>query len=171
MLNHIKALPWLLYCVALVVIVLDQITKNWASASLQYNIPEAVFPGFNLTLRHNYGAAFSMFADGGGWQVWFLGLLAGAVSIGLIIWLARLGKKCTAESLGLALVLGGAVGNLYDRVLLGYVVDFIEVYYQSYFWPAFNIADAAISCGAVLLIYDAVFSKKRQASPDSSMAK
>ena len=162
MLRYTQTLPWNWYGLALIVLVLDQITKIWATRSLNYNEVIAVFTGFNITLRHNYGAAFSIFADGDGWQVWFLGILAAAVSIGLIIWIAKLGKKFSFETCGLALVLGGALGNLYDRVLLGYVVDFIEVYYQDMFWPAFNIADSAITCGAGLLIYDAIFKKKTQ---------
>ena len=162
----IKSLPWNYYFAAIIVIVLDQLTKNWASASLKYNEPVNVFAGFNITLRHNYGAAFSFLADSGGWQVWFLGGLAAVVSVGLIIWIAKLGKKLSAETFGLAMILGGAVGNLYDRVLLGYVVDFIEVYYQSYYWPAFNIADAAITCGAIFLIYDSLFNKKDTAKEE-----
>ncbi len=160
------SLPWNWYGIAIIVLILDQITKIWASSALDYNQVISVFTGFNITLRHNYGAAFSIFADGGGWQVWFLGILAAVVSIGLMIWIAKLGKRFSYETFGLALVLGGALGNLYDRVLYGYVVDFIEVYYQTWFWPAFNIADSAITCGAGLLIYDAVFKKKKVTSDE-----
>ena len=162
-----KNVPWYWYAVAFVIIVLDQLTKWMASSNLEYSEVIPIFYGFNITLRHNTGAAFSFLHDAGGWQVYFLGGLAAAVSVGLVYWIARLGKQFSFETLGLALILGGAIGNLYDRVLLGYVVDFIEFYYESYYFPAFNIADSAITCGAGLLIYDAIFIKKKTASEQS----
>ena len=151
---------WLWYAVAAFIAIADQLTKSWASAALDLHETYTISSFFNFTLRHNYGAAFSIFADGSGWQRWFLGILAAAVSVLLIVWIARLEKKNWLEACALALVLGGAVGNLYDRVLLGYVVDFIVVHYEYHAWPAFNIADSAICVGAVLLIYDAIFVKK-----------
>ena len=141
---------WIALAVAIVV--LDQITKYFATASLEYAIPVAVFPGFNLTLLHNTGAAFSLFDDQSGWQRWFFSVIAVAVSIGIVFWLKTLDGRQRWAPIALGLILGGALGNLIDRVLLGYVVDFIQVYYQRWTWPAFNVADSAISVGAVMLI-------------------
>lgn len=153
-----------------VVFVLDQATKMTASSKLEMFDPFALSDGFNFTLMHNTGAAFSFLADEGGWQRWFFSVLAIVVSIVLVIWIKRLPKGETGQAIGLALVLGGALGNVFDRVLYGYVVDFIDVYYRASeqclplfgglsrngvlecHWPAFNIADSAISVGAVLLI-------------------
>ena len=162
-----SSLPWLGYGIALIIIVFDQITKNWATASFEYGEVDSITSFFNLTLRHNYGVAFSLFDKADGSQRWYLAALAIIVSIVLVIWIGRLGqslgKKWTLELLGLVLILGGAIGNVYDRVVLGYVVDFIEVHYGGYYWPAFNIADSAISIGAGLLIFDAFFlAKKRE---------
>ncbi|MDO6424679.1 signal peptidase II [Saccharophagus degradans] len=149
--------PWVWYAIAFVVIVLDQITKQIAEAQLLYNQPVEITGFFNFTLRYNPGAAFSMFADWGGAQRWGLGALAAGVSVAITIWIAKLDKSRWTEALALALVLGGAIGNLYDRMLLGHVIDFIEVHGWGYYFPAFNIADSAITVGAGILIYDALF--------------
>lgn len=137
---------------ALAVCVLDQITKQAASAYLVYGTPLPVFPGFNLTLLHNTGAAFSLFDDQSGWQRWFFSVIAVVVGAVVVVWLGTLDKSQKLAALSLALILGGAIGNLIDRLLLGYVVDFIQVYYRNWYWPAFNIADSAISVGAVIMI-------------------
>ena len=142
--------PWL--ALALIVSVLDQLTKLAASARLEYAIPHAVVPSFNLTLLHNTGAAFSMLHDADGWQRWLFSVIALVVSCGLCWWLVRMDRRDRFEVCALVLILGGAVGNLIDRVRLGYVVDFIQVYYGQYSFPAFNIADAAISVGAIMLL-------------------
>jgi signal peptidase II len=141
-----KALPgglrWI--WVSLLVLVLDQASKALASATLVLHQPVPVFSSFNLTLMHNRGAAFSFLSQAGGWQRWlFLGV-ALAVTAGILWWLG----------IALALVLGGAVGNVWDRVVLGYVVDFLDFYYGTRHWPAFNVADSAISVGAVMLVID-----------------
>ena len=142
--------------ITLLVLILDQWTKQMASAKLIYGERIAVIPDyFNITLLHNPGAAFSFLSDAGGWQRWFFTSVAFVVSIALIVWLARLPKYNRWLAIALTLILGGAIGNLWDRVLLGYVVDFIQVYYQEWYWPAFNIADSAISIGAVMLLIDA----------------
>jgi len=159
LLNQLQTV-WKWYLLALVVIVLDQITKQWAAGVLEYAQVERVTSFFYLTLRHNNGAAFSLFAEGSGWQRWFLGGLAAIVSVLLVVWIARLRSTNWRESCALALVLGGALGNLIDRALFGYVIDFIAVHYQHHEWPAFNIADSAICIGAGLMIWDAVFTKK-----------
>lgn len=150
------------YLVSFVVFLLDIYTKYLVSANFKLHERLEVLPVFDITLRHNYGAAFSFLADQSGWQVWFFGILAGAVSIALIIWIAKLPKSKILEVMGLALVLGGALGNLYDRLTLGYVVDFILVYYKDYHYPAFNIADSAICIGVGLLILDQVFEFRRE---------
>lgn len=137
------------------VIALDQWTKALVSAHFVYREVLAVCPGFNLTLAHNTGAAFSFLASAGGWQRWLFAGIALIVSAGLTVWLCRLPAGKTSLALGIALLLGGALGNLYDRVMLGYVVDFVDVYYQQYHWPAFNVADSAICVGAALLLWDA----------------
>ena len=145
-------LKWLLLSV--LVAVLDLASKSMASDYLVLYQPVPVFPGFNWTLAHNAGAAFSFLSTESGWQRWFFSAIALTVSIGITIWLKRLAPTQTMLALALALVLGGAVGNLWDRVTLGYVVDFIDVYYGQNHWPAFNLADSAIFLGAVLLVID-----------------
>jgi signal peptidase II len=120
--------------------------------SLYESIP--VVPGFSITYAHNYGAAFSFLSDAGGWQRWFFAILAATISIGIIIWIKRLKPKETLSAISLSLILGGAIGNLIDRVMYGYVIDFLDVYYQSYHWPVFNIADSAITVGVVFMLYE-----------------
>ncbi|MBK6656782.1 MAG: lipoprotein signal peptidase [Proteobacteria bacterium] len=142
--------PWL--AVALGVCGLDQATKFAASAGLEYGVPHPLLPSFNLTLLHNTGAAFSMLHDAAGWQRWFFSAIALVVAVGLGWWLTRMDRSDRFEVCALVLILGGAVGNLVDRVRLGYVVDFIQLYYQQYSFPAFNIADSAISVGAFMLL-------------------
>lgn len=142
---------WLI--VSIVVIALDQLTKHIAVVALEPYAPHAVIPGLlNWTLAFNAGAAFSFLNGAGGWQRWLFSTLAIAVCVVLTVWLRRLGRGEWRTALPLALVIGGALGNLIDRVRLGHVTDFIEVYYRQWSWPAFNVADSAISVGAVLLI-------------------
>jgi signal peptidase II len=146
-----NALAWL--TVSAIVIALDQLTKHIALAELQPYAPHAVIPGLlNWTLAFNTGAAFSFLHDAGGWQRWLFSALAITVSLVLIVWLRRLPRGDWRTALPLSLVIGGALGNLIDRVRFGHVTDFIEVYYGQWSWPAFNIADSAICVGAVLLI-------------------
>ena len=152
---------WRWYAVAVAVLLLDQITKHWVSASLTYGDPVVFTPFFNFTLLHNPGAAFSFLSEAGGWQRWFFTAVAALVSVVIVIWIARVAQR-RWEALALALILGGAIGNLYDRVLLGHVVDFIVVHYKEYYWPAFNIADSAITVGAALLIIDMLFHKDKR---------
>jgi signal peptidase II len=138
------------------VVVLDLGSKALATHYLELRQPVPVFPGFNWTLAHNPGAAFSFLSNESGWQRWFFSAISLVVSIGITIWIKRLNSTQTLLASALALVLGGALGNLWDRLTLGYVVDFIDVYYQQSHWPAFNIADSAISVGAVLLVIDSL---------------
>ena len=149
---------------SLLVIVLDQLTKYMASTLLVYYKPLAVIPMFNLTLMHNTGAAFSFLDDADGWQRWFFTIIALAVSVFLVLWLKRLTVQERLQAIALSLILGGAIGNVIDRIWLGYVIDFLDVYYGQWHFPAFNIADSAISIGAVLIIYDSFFGAAAKAS-------
>lgn len=144
---------WPFYLLAVVVLLLDQATKLLAEHSLLLHETVPVVPFFNITLAYNTGAAFSFLADQGGWQRWFFSLLALLVSIALVVWISRLKRHEKGVGYALSLILGGAVGNLIDRVLYGHVIDFLDVYYGSYHWPAFNIADSAICVGAVLMVW------------------
>lgn len=149
---QLGALKWL--WVTVLVVIVDLLSKALASQYLSLYQPVPVFPGFNITLMHNSGAAFSFLSDAGGWQRWFFTVIALLVSVGIIVWLKRLSSTQVCLAIALALILGGALGNVWDRMTLGYVVDFIQVYYDRWAWPAFNIADSAISVGAVLLVID-----------------
>lgn len=146
------------------VVVLDQAIKHLAETLLVMHQPVPVLPSFNLLLTYNTGAAFSFLARAGGWQRWFFLTLGLAVSIGLIIWLRRLKPEQKWLALALALILGGAVGNLIDRIWLGQVIDFIQLYYDRWYFPAFNVADSAISIGAVLLVLDSLWGEQRSSA-------
>jgi len=150
----INTFKWL--SLSLLVVILDQVTKAWVSATLMFNQPVNVLPFFDLRLLHNPGAAWSILATAGEWKRWFLSGLAIVVSGIIITWLSHLKREERWLACGLALVLGGALGNVIDRMMYGYVIDFIDIYYQGWHWPAFNIADSAISIGAVMLLIDAL---------------
>jgi signal peptidase II len=159
--SNSRFFAWL--AVAAIVIVADQVTK-WAIVewvALYQKVPLNSF--INLTHQRNTGAAFSFLADAGGWQRWFFIVLAVIVSAVIVVWLWRLRNERQAVlAAGLALVLGGAVGNLIDRVAQGYVTDFIQVWFGNWAFPSFNVADAGISVGAAFLIIDALFFSGRQ---------
>lgn len=138
------------------VVALDQATKHLAETLLATHQPVPVLPSFNLTLTYNTGAAFSFLAGADGWQRWFFLGLGTAVSIGLIAWLWRLKPENSWLAVALALILAGAVGNLIDRVWLGQVIDFIQVYYDRWYFPVFNVADISINIGAALLVMDSL---------------
>ena len=146
------------------VLLLDQSTKLLADAVLVMQQPVYVIPMFSLTKVYNPGAAFSFLGDAGGWQRWFFVALSLGVSIFLVIWLRRLGPRDGRIALALSLILGGAIGNLIDRLAYGYVIDFLDVYYGDWHWPTFNIADSAIAIGACLLILDALMGHKKAAT-------
>ena len=150
--------------VSVVVLLLDQCTKLLADAMLVLHQPVAVVPYLSMYKAYNSGAAFSFLGDASGWQRWFFIVLAMIVIGVLVVWLRRLQAHEVRTSLALSLILGGAAGNLVDRLVYGYVIDFIDVYYDSWHWPAFNVADAAISVGAFLLLLDA-FSGSREKPP------
>lgn len=145
---------WLGFIAA--VIGVDQLTKFFFEHSFAFGSSHPVFPGFNLVLAHNTGAAFSFLADAGGWQIVFFAVLAINISVVLLTLLARHTDR-PRLCLALALVTAGALGNLIDRTVYGYVVDFLDFYWQHWHWPAFNVADIAICLGAALLIVEEVF--------------
>ena len=147
-------LGWLWLTV--LVLVIDLTSKVYFDNSLQMYQQIVVIPDlFSWTLAYNTGAAFSFLADSAGWQRWLFALIAVVVSAVLVVWLKRLGRNDTWLAIALALILGGALGNLYDRIVYGHVVDFILVHWQNrYYFPAFNFADSAICVGAVMLALD-----------------
>lgn len=167
--------------ISLLVILLDQTSKQFAEAMLSAYQAVPVIPYFDLTLMYNEGAAFSFLSDQGGWQRWFFVVLASIVTGVLIIWLRRLDPREKWVALSLSLIIGGAVGNLIDRILFGKVIDFLDVYYRGEscllgfsrlgsecHWPAFNLADSAIFVGVVVMLIDAFFlTSRREASKAS----
>lgn len=159
-------LKWL--WLSLLVIVLDQVSKQLAENFLLMYQPIAVLPGFNLTLSHNEGAAFSFLSTAGGWQRWFFTVLALVVSAVLIVWLKRLNRDEKWIAFALAMILGGAIGNVIDRILFGYVIDFLDVFYDVYHWPTFNLADSAITLGVTILIIDSLFGHDRHAQTNAN---
>jgi len=147
----------------LLVVVLDQVTKFVASADLEFHQLTHVMPYFDWYLAHNKGAAFSFLADQGGWQRWFFTILTSVIIVILLVWLKRLQPHKKVTAVALSLIIGGAIGNLVDRVTLGYVIDFIQIWLGTYPWPSFNVADMAISTGAVLLISaDLIFGENKE---------
>lgn len=155
-------LSWL--WLSLLVLVIDQASKFYFESKLEMFQQIVIIPDlFSWTLAYNTGAAFSFLADSSGWQRWLFALIAIVVSAVLVVWLKRLGRNDTWLAVALALVLGGALGNLYDRIALGHVIDFILVHWQNrWYFPAFNIADSAITVGAIMLALDMFKSKKTE---------
>jgi len=153
-------LKWL--WVAVLTIILDLVTKQMAEHFLQYAQPVYVLPVFDLTLLYNKGAAFSFLANESGWQRWFFTIIAISVSGVLCVWLMKLKETEKWLAVALALVIGGAIGNLVDRLAYGHVVDFIHLHWGNKYFPAFNIADSAISVGAAMLIIDSLFFQNKE---------
>ncbi|AXI83229.1 lipoprotein signal peptidase [Xylella taiwanensis] len=146
--SHSNALIWLLLSVG--VIALDQCTKAWVLSSLPEYIPVPVINGFwNWYRSYNTGAAFSLLSEAGGWQLWFFVALAVGISGVLMFWLSRTPRREWRSALPYALIIGGAIGNVIDRLMHGHVVDFIQWHVGSYYWPSFNVADSAIVAGAI----------------------
>ena len=134
-------------------IVLDQLTKTWIATTFQLGDARMVTPFFDIVRAHNRGAAFSFLNDASGWQRWFfIGL--GIVAAGFIVWMLKRHGGQRIFGWALALILGGALGNVIDRLLHGHVIDFIQVHWKSHYFPSFNVADSAITIGAALLILD-----------------
>ncbi len=157
-------LKWL--WLSLLAVILDQASKLAIAGSMQLYESIQIMPFFKLTYVHNTGAAFSFLSEAGGWQRWFFAGLALAISTVIAVWLTRLKKHETLLAVALALVLGGAVGNLIDRLAYGYVIDFLDVYYDAWHWPAFNIADSAITLGVMLMLAES-FGFGHPKQPDS----
>jgi signal peptidase II len=140
------------FVIATLTLLLDQLSKWSALSNLQMGVPEPVLPFLNWLLLFNPGAAFSFLAQGSGWQRWFFTIL-GLVACVYIVWLLRKSQNDKLLCLALSLILGGALGNVLDRIMYGAVVDFIDLHYANWHWPAFNIADSAICIGATLIIW------------------
>lgn len=150
-------LKWL--WLSAVVIALDQATKLFAERALTLYAPVEVLPFFNLSLVYNQGAAFSFLAGSSGWQRWFFVVLAVLVSAYLVYWLWRLDRRARWTAASLALILGGALGNVIDRLWHGHVIDFLDFHYAGWHWPVFNVADSAITVGAAIVVFLALFGR------------
>ncbi|TMN87411.1 lipoprotein signal peptidase [Pseudoalteromonas phenolica] len=148
-----SGLIWLV--LSLLLFAVDYITKAVVVANMKLYESIEILPIFNFTYMHNYGAAFSFLSDAGGWQRWFFSSIAVVISLLLTYWLKKLPAKNWVLCGAYSMVIGGAIGNLVDRLVHGYVVDFLHFYYQDWHYPAFNVADIAIVCGAGLLLLDA----------------
>jgi len=161
----VKRFLWLFFGLAGGVLVLDQVTKALVSAALRLHESRRIIPGFlSLTLVHNTGAAFGILAgEGSPLRTGFF-LVVSAVAMGVVLWLLwRLRPEQKVEAVALSLIFGGAVGNVIDRIRFGKVIDFVDLFYRSYHWPAFNVADAAISVGVFLLFWCLIVRKDRPA--------
>ena len=163
-----SSLRWL--WITLVFLIIDQVTKQWVAGSFFLTESVEVTSFFSLTYIHNEGAAFSFLADQGGWQRWFFTAIATIASVIFTVWLARTPKEQPMLAIALAFMLSGAVGNLIDRVLFGYVIDFLDFHWQGNHWPAFNVADSVIFIGAALMIIDS-FKQDAQAKSNVNGSK
>ncbi|WP_206485378.1 signal peptidase II [Thalassotalea sp. G2M2-11] len=158
-----SSLSWL--WLTLVFLMIDQASKYWVASSMNLYQSINLLPFFNITYAQNPGAAFSFLADQPGWQRWFFSLIAMVASVIFLVWLKRTPKSQPILAVALACMLSGALGNLIDRVLFGYVIDFLDFYLGQYHWPTFNIADSVIFIGAVLMIIDS-FKQDKSSQPD-----
>lgn len=183
-LDRFGMLKWL--WITVVVVILDQITKQWSDGVLPFGKQVELISNLNFYLAYNEGAAFSFLSTAGGWQRWLFTALALAVSTALVLWMRKLPKHETLSAIGLAFILSGAMGNVIDRILFGHVIDFIQFYYHhaesclpgfaaflnggnvQCIWPTFNIADSAITVGAALLIIDGIRAFRREKNTDAS---
>jgi len=156
-------LKWL--WLSLLAVILDQASKLAIAGSMHLYQSIQIVPYFNLTYVHNTGAAFSFLSEAGGWQRWFFAGLALVISVVIAVWLARLKRHETLLAVALSLILGGAIGNLIDRLAYGYVIDFLDDYYQTWHWPAFNIADSAITLGVILMLVESFGLGKSEDAP------
>lgn len=151
--------------ITVLVILFDRLTKMWVLKNLTLYETLKVVPHFNITLAYNKGAAFSFLHSADGrWQSWFFGTIAFIISFLIFIWLSRISSKQRWLAISLALIVGGALSNVLDRIIFGHVIDSLQVYTGDWYWPTFNIADSAVSVGAVMLLIDALFFKKTHSS-------
>jgi signal peptidase II len=153
-----KNLRWL--WLTLFILVVDQLTKYISNTQMNTGESIHMLPIFNIALAHNQGAAFSLLSNAGGWQQWLFSIIAIVISCIVIVWLYRLPPKHSWSAAALALVLGGAIGNLVDRLYYGYVIDFLEFHIKQYYWPTFNVADSAVCIGVIMLLIEFTFRKK-----------
>jgi signal peptidase II len=158
--RSVAMLKWV--WISVMILVLDQASKLTISHAMQLYESIPLLPNFNLTYARNTGAAFSFLSDAGGWQRWLFAVLAVIMSSIVGIWLSRLKAKETYMAISLSLILGGAVGNLIDRVVYGYVIDFLDIYYQNWHWPAFNVADSAICIGVGLMALESFWHSRKE---------
>ena len=159
-------LRWL--WLTIICLILDQVTKHWVAGSFDLYESMQIWPIFSLTYVHNPGAAFSFLADQGGWQRWFFTAIAAIASIVFIVWLAKTPKSQVLLSVAFALMLSGAVGNLIDRALFGYVIDFLDFHWSGTHFPAFNVADSMIFIGAALMILDSFTAEQTGTESDNN---
>lgn len=156
-----RAQRW--WALALILFVVDWVTKQTVDSYLSYGQEIHLLSFFDLTLRYNTGAAFSFLAQAGGWQRWFFSVIALAVVVGISWRLVKIANENRWEALSLSFILGGAVGNLYDRLVYGHVIDFIQFHWQqSWYFPAFNVADSAITIGVILMLFESFLVKKTE---------
>ena len=155
-----SGLRW--YWIVVLVFLADQLSKQWVLANFDLFESVKLLPFFNFTYVRNYGAAFSFLSEAGGWQRWLFTLVAVGFSTLLTVWLRKQAASLWKLNLAYTLVIGGALGNLIDRLMHGFVVDFIDFYWGKSHYPAFNIADSAIFIGAVLIIWDSFFNSKSE---------
>jgi len=151
-------LPWL--WLSIVIIILDQLSKYWVSHHLTLYKPVSLLPFLNVMLAYNPGAAYNFLAKAGGWQIYFFAAISLILAIVFIIWLRQLPRNMYWQALGISLIIGGAIGNFIDRVRLTYVIDFIDFHIKDWHFAIFNIADSAITVGAIFLLCSLLFSKK-----------
>ena len=142
------------------ILLADQVSKIFLDNYLVYGEPLNIFSGLSFQLIYNQGAAFGILSDQSGWQRWFLVLVSTGISLVLVFWVGKTVNTSKLECFSITFILAGAIGNLLDRLIYGYVIDFIYVFYGDYSWPNFNIADSSITIGAVLLIYTQVILNK-----------
>lgn len=147
-----SGLRWL--WLAIIIIGLDQFSKYYLNNYLVMGTPLEILPFFNLALVYNTGAAFAFLKEAGGWQIWFFAIIAAIISLGIVIYLSRIPYTRRWHAIALTFVMGGALGNLIDRIIHGYVIDFLVFYYHQWQWPAFNVADSFICIGAAMLILE-----------------
>ena len=157
-----SGLRWL--WLTLLCLVIDQVTKQWVVGAFNLHESLNILPFFSFTYVQNPGAAFSFLADQSGWQRWFFTVIAAIASIVFIVWLAKTPRSQTLLSIAFALMLSGAIGNLIDRALFGYVIDFLDFHWAGYRFPAFNVADSMIFIGAALMILDSFTSKNEDSA-------
>lgn len=165
--SEANGLRWL--WLTLILLIVDQVSKHWVANTMSLYQSIEVLPIFNITYAQNTGAAFSFLADQGGWQRWFFTAIALIASIVFLVWMKRTPVQQKMLIIALACMLSGALGNLIDRLLFGYVIDFLDFHWQGHAWPTFNIADSAIFVGAALMILDSFQqekAKKQQASKE-----